>query len=288
MKHTYLLPVFAFLLSTVLAACHDEEEHPGTSRPIRITSEVLPRSATEESFTANDEIGIFMLERQNPDIPATLTRESEKWLDNNYFNLDKDGTTWSSLAPVYWKDETTRMDVIGYYPYIDITEREYDVNHLPFNVQTDQSEPEQLRKSDFLYAANRGLTSESAPGGISLSFHHLLCKVSVQLRFNEDELKNATGLRVFSTHVNLGGQIDLNDGKLTVDDTGKNAAITFHASLTNLQAEGILFPQTIPAGVFLTVTLLGDTPIVYNYSLGTPLTLEKEKEYIIDFDCTKR
>lgn len=290
MKRTYLFLFSGFLLLITLSACHREEESLQPDRPIRINSLVVARSTLEECFAANDEIGIFMLERPHPDTPATLTSATEKWLDNSYFSLGYDGTSWSSLAPVYWKDETTRMDAIAYYPYMDITQEGYDVNRLPFEVHADQTETEQLRQSDFLYAVERDLDPKNPSAGISLSFRHLLCKITVQLRFDEKELKNATALRISAPRVRTGGWIDLNDGKTTVNNAGTPTSVNFHTKLdeTEAQAEGIFFPQTIPAGIFLTAALVGDTPKSYDYTLPMPLILEKGKEYIVDFDCTKK
>lgn len=284
MKHIYVL-CFLLLLTTAYS-CRNEEDNDVSLRPIRISSEVLSRSAMESGFMPYDEIGIFMLERPDANTPAILDKVSGNWLDNGYFSLEKDQNTWSPLAPVYWKDATTRMDIIAYYPYIDMASGDYKVTSLPLQVQTDQRDRESLRQSDFLYASQRNLNPQNHAEGITLGFRHKLCKLTVQFRFNAEELENAQQLRTVAYQVKSAGFINLNTGSVTTNPqvTGN---IMLCSNPEESQAEGIFFPQTIPAGTFLRVVIgEGPSAVTYEYTLTSPLTLEEGKEYLIPFDCT--
>lgn len=285
-KRTNTLYLFFFLLFAY--SCQQKEENlPSLEKPIHIISQVLTRSAMESGFTTDDEIGVFMLNRTSANTPAVLNKASGNWLDNGYFRLDNNEQNWVSLAPVYWKDANTVMDVIGYYPYMDIetdiANNKYTITSVPFSIQTDQSEIEKLRISDFLYAEQRALTPQNAENGITLGFKHRLCKLTVHLKFKPDEITNADKITLIAFNVHYTGTINLNNGAITTNSE-LTSNLSFHMQ-SEQEAECILFPQQILPGKFLRVTLSGSSNISYEYSLTTPYTLEEGKEYIINFDC---
>lgn len=272
---------FLFLLLAYSCQQKEEDNIPSLGRPIQIIGEVLTRAAMESGFTDNDEIGVFMLNRINANTPAALNHAIGNWLDNGYFRLENNGQAWVSLAPIYWKDANTVMDVISYYPYIEIS---VDNTEIPFSVQTDQQDIENLRISDFLYAEQKALTPQNTANGISLGFKHKLCKLTVHLKFKPTELNNANEVILTANNVNYSGTINLSNG--TVNNNSELTSNISFYSKSDQEAEGILFPQQISAGRFLTVTLTGSSNVSYVYTLTTPLTLEAGKEYIIEFDCS--
>lgn len=281
-KQTNTLYLFLFLLFAY--SCQQKEENlPSLEKPIRIISQVLTRSAMESGFTTGDKIGVFMLNRTSANTPAVLNQATGNWLDNGYFRLDNNEQSWVSTAPVYWKDANTVMDVIGYYPYMDSANYKYGIAHVPFSIQTDQSEIEKLRISDFLYAEQRALTPQNTADGIALGFKHRLCKLTVRLQFNPEELTNADKITLIALNVQYTGTINMSNGAITTSSE-HTSNLSFHMQSEH-EAECILFPQQILPGTFLRVTLSGSSKIFYDYSLTTPYTLEEGKEYIIDFDC---
>lgn len=287
MKQTKLLySSCLFLLLAYSCQQKDDDNIPSLGKPIQIIGEVLTRSAMESGFAVHDEIGVFMLNRTSTNTPSVLNSSKGNWLDNGYFQLENTEHSWVSLAPVYWKDATTVMDVIAYYPYIDIADLEYNVTSIPFNVQTDQQEVSRLRSSDFLYAETNAVTPQNATNGIALGFKHKLCKLTVHLKFNPDELKSVSKITLTAHNVNYTGTINLSNG-IVKTNTEIMSDISLYLK-SDQEAEGILFPQQVAAGRFLTVSLslTGSSFVSYIYSLSTPLTLEEGKEYIIDFDCS--
>lgn len=276
---------FLFLLLAYSCQQKEEDNFPSFEQPIRIIGNVLTRSAMESGFNAYDEIGVFMLNRTNANIPAVLNNTLGNWLDNGYFQLESNGQTWLSLAPIFWKDENTVMDVIAYYPYIDMSNQQYNATSVPFSVQTDQQELARLRSSDFLYAEEKGVNPQNTVNGITLGFKHKLCKLTVQLKFNPAELIGVTGITVKAHNVNYRGTVNLSNGAIYTNTEAISNISLYVKSYE--EAKGILFPQQIPAGRFLTVTLNGLSSINYSYTLNTPLTLEEGKEYIVEFDCSE-
>lgn len=274
-----------FLLLAYSCQQKDDDHIPSLRKPIQIIGEVLTRSAMESGFTAYDEIGVFMLNRTSTNTPSVLIRSSGNWLDNGYFQMDNNGKTWIPLAPIYWKDVNSVMDVVAYYPYIDIGGLEYNVTSIPFNVQTDQQEISSLRRSDFLYAEAKAMTPQNATNGIALGFKHLLCKLTVHLKLKPDELESASKITLTAHNVNYTGTINLSNGIINTN-TELISDISLYIK-SDQEAEGILFPQQIATGRFLSVSLSlnGSSSVSYVYSLSTPLTLEEGKEYIVDFDC---
>lgn len=83
------------------------------------------------------------------------------------FTLADDGT-WDSEYDVYYKDDDTKVDFYGYYPYAEPS----SIEAYPFEVAKDQTKEAEhgqmaaYEASDFLWAKSEGVAQSD--GAVSL------------------------------------------------------------------------------------------------------------------------
>lgn len=277
----YRLLAYVLFALPAFSGCQqaDETDIPST-REIKIISSVETRSTMETGFRTNDEVGIFMLTRNNPSTPATLASGNTNWIHNADFRLDTDGRSWKTATPYYWKDAESVIDAVGYYPYRGIVTYA-DPTKVSLETSTDQQSEEMLRKNDFLYAKVNEITFTKNLNGIPMEFKHKLSKLTVNFDFKEGETPSESKFSVEAINVLINGTVDLNTGKVTtLSDIKGN--VKMHYSSQEKKAEVILMPQTIPAGTFLSISYKGESSKEYNYVLKDKLTLESGTEHVID------
>lgn len=132
---------------------------------------------TETTFEANDRIGVFITEQNEP-----------LQVSGNYANneaLTYNGTAWTPARPILWDNGS--YDVYAYYPYSTPIK---SVDEALFNVASDQNSAETADKlggyeaSDFLWASAPKQTASNS--AVSLKFRHCMSKLVVRLIKGED------------------------------------------------------------------------------------------------------
>ena len=227
-----------------------------------VTQQPASKVAVDEGFCTGDQVGIYIV-NYDGETPGTLKLEDNQ-ADNVRFSYDENGE-WVSDYDVFYKDNDTKADLYGYYPYADPT----SIEAFPFEVAKDQSKAAEhgqmatYEASDFLWAKAEKVTPTSSK--VILTFRHMMS--SARVRFTqgsgwEDAAEYAAATKEvlvnstirkstidFSTGViTPQGEVPL-DGIVPVNDNGDFRAI--------------VVPQTVSAGkVLLTITIGG---VPHNY-----------------------
>ena len=153
----------------------------GASHKVLIEGNIDQRDNTrvdDSGFCAGDVVGIYLV-NYDGDTPGTLMLEDNQ-ADNVKFTLAEDGT-WDSEYDIYYKDDDTKVDFFGYYPYAQPS----SIEAYPFEVARDQTKEAEhgqmaaYEASDFLWAKAENITPTE--NRVSLRFQHKMSSVRVRL-----------------------------------------------------------------------------------------------------------
>lgn len=248
----YLIPAIAAL---ALAACSNNENEPaggtdGQPVPVefRASVGVTETRAVDQTWLANDAIGIFMVKAGQTFVPEHISEKAE----NIRYVVDATGTNGSfSPAPdgttIYYPMDNSEVDFYAYSPQGNVTKEETSPYHYLYavNVAT-QTDQEAL---DLLYSNNvkeKKKTDKTA----ALTFNHQLCKVILTVEpgagVSDDDL---SGLTVKVDGQNTTATFDLTAGALKAD-AANTAAITLHKQADAYVYEAILLPDAATSRTF--------------------------------------
>ena len=152
---------------------------------VQIENNIDQHDATrvdDSGFCAGDAVGIYLVNYEGEQ-PGNLLVEDNQ-ADNVKFTLGEDGL-WVSEYDIYYKDNDTKVDFYGYYPYATPT----SIEEYAFEVAKDQTTPAEHGKmatyeaSDFLWANVQGVTPTESK--VSLKFQHKMS--SARVRFIQGE-----------------------------------------------------------------------------------------------------
>ena len=120
-------------------------------------------------FVADDTILVYGWIGSDKEIPAKFVVDS---VPNVY-----DGTVWTPLKPMLWKNPTDAHYFIGIYPepksVTSLTEAEFTLD------------PSNYKASDLLIATNlEGVKATDGP--VNLTFEHVMAKLNVNLKFRNE------------------------------------------------------------------------------------------------------
>lgn len=244
---------------TALALCACSSESGGDSPatpptptqpterlPIRISCKPANGTA-DNAFATGDRIGLFVVNR-NADGSAATLRTTGNHVDNGMFSLDG---TWTSSAPVYWKDRTTHADFYMYHPYMAMIA---STETLPWSVKADQSDAGSYKAS--LLLMGKALDVAPSEAIVSIGAEQVMAQVTVTIAagkgFTEATLATAQiGVRLD----NLKTQATVNIATAQATATGGTASI--NPCKDGGQYKAIVVPQTLGDGSLITVTVDG-------------------------------
>ena len=175
----------AILLTLLSASCSDrvcDMQQTGQSAgriPIQLNGSISQQNVTranEQGFVTGDRMGIYIVDYEDgqPGQIGTDNRAS-----NIIYTFDGESYRWTAPTTVYWRDETTPVDVYGYYPaanYISApTAYRFEVSRN----QNEQREGEMsnYEASDFLWGKTAGTAPTSET--IIVQYRHRLAGVRV-------------------------------------------------------------------------------------------------------------
>ena len=214
---------------------------------------------TTDGFCTNDEVGVFIV-NYDGETPGTLKLEDNQ-ADNVKFRYSEDGE-WVSDYDVFYKDNDTKVDFYGYYPYADPT----SVAAYPHEVARDQSkdaEQGQLapyESSDFLWAKTANVTPTSSK--VILTFRHMMSCARVRFAkgsgWDSDEEYAAVSKAVLITNTIRKSTIDLATGTVTPDGEAPLSGIV--PMDDNGEYRAIVVPQTVEAGKQVLVITVDGSP----------------------------
>ena len=145
-----------------------------------ISQQPASKVAVDEGFCTGDQVGVYIV-NYDGEIPGTLKLEDNQ-ADNVRFSYNENGD-WVSDYDVFYKDNDTKVDFYGYYPYADPT----SIEAYPFEVAKDQSKEAEhgqmatYEASDFLWAKTAKVTPTSSK--VMLTFRHMMS--SARVRFTQ-------------------------------------------------------------------------------------------------------
>ncbi len=266
-----------FLLASVglvaLASCSLDEPMPDPESQkispykLRIGGEISQQPATKvttDGFCAGDEVGIYVVNYQG-DAPGTL-QASKNQADNVRFKCDESGK-WVSDYDIYYKDNETKVDIYGYYPYDGSLS---SVDAYPLEIARNQSKAaengavSEYEASDFLWCkAEKVSPSEKT---VIMRFRHIMS--SARIRFSQGTgWADAAEFAAVSKAVLISNtvrktSVNLSDG--TVSPEGDAPLTGIIPMNDNGEYRAIVAPQSIEAGKDVLVITVGGVP--YHYS----------------------
>ncbi|MBR5200530.1 MAG: leucine-rich repeat protein [Alistipes sp.] len=186
MKHKLLLTLGIAVLAFAGCTADIEVIAPmpspdGASHKVLIEGNIDQRDNTrvdDSGFCSGDVVGIYLV-NYDGDTPGTLLLEDNQ-ADNVKFTLAEDGT-WDSEYDIYYKDDDTKVDFFGYYPYAQPS----SIEAYPFEVAKDQTKEAEhgqmaaYEASDFLWAKAENITPTE--NRVSMRFQHKMSSVRVRL-----------------------------------------------------------------------------------------------------------
>ncbi|MBO5973030.1 MAG: leucine-rich repeat protein [Alistipes sp.] len=186
MKHKLLLTLGVAAMA--FAGCTADVEvitpipsPDGASHKVLIEGNIDQRDNTrvdDSGFCAGDVVGIYLV-NYDGDTPGTLLLEDNQ-ADNVKFTLAEDDT-WDSEYDIYYKDDDTKVDFFGYYPYAQPS----SIEAYPFEVAKDQTKEAEhgqmaaYEASDFLWAKAENITPTE--NRVAMRFQHKMSSVRVRL-----------------------------------------------------------------------------------------------------------
>ena len=222
-----------------------------------IDQQPATRVAIDDGFCAGDEVGVYMV-NYDGDTPGTLMVKDNQ-ADNVRFKFSESGE-WVSDYDLFYKDNDTKVDFYGYYPYSEPT----SIEAYAHEVEKDQSKEAEnglmahYEASDFLWAKTAGVTPTE--GKVILKFRHILSSVRVRFAQGDgwaDASEYAAATKeVLVTNTIRKSTINLATGLVSPEG---EAPLTGIIPLNdNGDFRAIVVPQTVAAGkTLLTISIDG-------------------------------
>lgn len=183
------------------------------------------------------------------------------------------GAAGALTGSLYYPANNSAVDLCAYYPS-SITSAS-----TAFSVSNDQRTETGYQASDLMYATK--LTNKSSNATHNLTFNHALTKIVVDI-VPGDGMTSAditTYPAVTAVTINgtvLSAQLAIAGGAITANKTATGSAADINITGSRLSNIGIIVPQTVPAGTFITVIFNSES---YTYSLSSATTFEAGKVY---------
>lgn len=256
-----------FLIS-VCSGCMDridDVQEADGRRPLVISGSIEQECTTradDGGFADGDCMGVFIVDYEDGQ-PGTLQGTGNR-ATNYALTYDVVSGEWKGNTTIYWKDNSTPVDVYGYYPFeVGVSE----VEEYPFTVAADQSlksdgEMSAYEQSDFLWAKSGNV--QPTTNVIRLSYHHQLAGVKVILTKGTgftDEEWNKLSRQVTVDNTLRNATINLSTGMATpIGEYDRPITMAFESDGSY---RAVVVPQTVKAGENLIgITLDGRS---YNY-----------------------
>lgn len=278
---------FPITLLLLLASCSDkicdmmQTKSSDSFVPIQINGSIQQMNLTranEQGFVTGDRMGIYIVDYVsaadgNAYQPGQISTDNRA--SNAIYTFDGENYRWTAPTTIYWRDETTPVDVYGYYPAANYIS---NPSAYQFEVSADQNlqregEMSNYEASDFLW----GKTAGTAPTTetIIVQYSHRLAGVRVHLLKGEGmtdtEWEKLPRLVTVDNTVRS-AIIDLSTG--TATSTGSyDRPIRMLEQTSDYRS--VVVPQTVAAGkALISITIDG---ISYSHTLTSPMKYQAGK-----------
>ena len=244
-------------------------------------NQVVASRADSSGFCNGDAVGIYAVnyDGQNQGVLAAEGNQA----DNVRFIFNFDEYRWVPDYDIYFRDDNTAVDIIGYYPYAAEIENVYA---YPFEVQRKQSTEATegmmggYESSDFLW----GKTENVAPttNRIKLLFHHAMAGVQVDLiegsGFADGEWAGLDK-QILVTNTVRKATIDLSTGEITPVGAVPDTDIIPAQNGTGWRA--VVVPQTVAASTQLVSITVDGTAYSFRKDMDMTYTAGKLHKFTI-------
>lgn len=272
------------ILATValaLAACSDNENEPadradGQPVPVefRASVGVTETRAVDQTWSAADAIGIFMVKAGQSFVPEQISEGAE----NIRYVVDAaaTGTFKPGGTTIYYPMDNSEVDFYAYSPWGSLIKEETTKHYLYVVNLATQTNQEAL---DLLYS-NDVKGKKKTDKTITLGFKHQLCKIILTVEpgagVSADEMN---GLTVKVNAQNTTAHFDLTAGALK-DDATNATDITLFKLTDAYIYEAILLPDAATTRTFEFDLNNGrDVPFIWN--MGKTLTAGSKYTYTV-------
>ena len=183
------------------------------------------------------------------------------------------GNAGTLTGGLYYPANNSAVDLCAYYPS-SITSAS-----TSFAVSSDQRTEANYQASDLMYATK--LTNKSSNATHNLMFNHALTKIVVNIEAGDGMTSSAITTYPAVTAVKINGtvlsaQLAISAGAITASKTATGSPADINITGTSLSNIGIIVPQTVPAGEFITIIYNSET---YTYSLPSAKTFQVGRVY---------
>lgn len=255
-----IFSIIAGIACMSMVACSNEsiEENTEPSEPEE--APIAAHISTRADNNLASQVGVFMV--------YGSMQSADNYLNNMCLTNEGNGN-WSSDQQIYWKDKTTHTDFYAYSPY---AANIADALAHSFQVQTDQSNAEKQKSSDFLW----GKLVDQKPTGevLNMTLGHIFSRAIIRVTpgegFTEDELKNGT-LSVRINGVRIQATIDLANGNVTAAGSAQTIIPMKEQDLTY---SAIVVPQQVEKTGLVTVSWSGT-----DYTFTSSMQFASAKQY---------
>ena len=264
----------------LLMACQQQEGpqlgNSIDSNLVRITAQVDVTQTRAESPYAGNDLSLSI----------DYGTGDKYTLHNNKWTKTTGSTTWSTAAPMLWKDVTTTAKIYAYAPFAELTGSSA-ITAVPFSVAADQSGG--LTSSDLLGYSNNNCTPGSSLNGnneLNILFTHKLAKLNIALNFGDQFGGSSPAI----TSVSIGGTLPSTSYDATTETIGSASGTATGIKTYNNSGvyEAIIIPQTVAKDTRL-VTISLDNGDNYYYTISTTegYTFAGNWEYTINLRIGK-
>lgn len=235
---------------TLFVGCSENDYNAAsdTSLPMEFGTEYpMVTRASDNGFADGDCMGIFVTDHEDGTPKAFADEELRA--DNVAFTFDESSGKWTGAKSIFWKNSTTAVDVIGYYPYVDDID---DATAYTFTVKTRQDKSSQgselggYEASDLLWAK----TEKQMPDGgkIVLSYKHIMAGINISLEMGDGFTAAewaAAAKHVYISNAATSCTVNLETGKVEAQENGSESVTPTEY---NGSYRAIIVPQTYSAG----------------------------------------
>ena len=274
--------LFVLCCAALLAGCTTDinEVTVPTAKQIPIEvfgsiNQVAASRVDDNGFCTGDGVGIYVVNYDGQN-PGSLVSEGNQ-ADNVRFVFDFDEYRWIPDYDIYYRDDTTPVDIIGYYPYASSIE---EANAYSFEVQRKQNaeavngQMGGYEASDFLWGKVENVAPTAAR--INLTFHHRMAGVQVTLAEGYGWAEGEwLGLdkQILVTNTVRRANIDLSTGIVT--PTGSAPATGIIPIKDGSDWRAVVVPQQMAEGIALLSITVDGIPYSYKYKVdGAPTAFE--------------
>ena len=281
--------IYSILFCTALlsAGCTQDFDEPIVDSPAPITpsgdlridienniNQVSSTRATDSGFCDGDAVGIYAVNYVDG-APGTLQVKGNQ-ADNVRYMFDFEEYKWIPEYDVYFLDDDTAVDLIGYYPYADPS----SVTEYPFEVQRKQNTEAGnglmggYEASDFLWSKATNIAPTEKR--IKMTFYHRMAGVYVTLvegsGWADGEWSQLKKDMLVKNTIRK-STIDLATG--TVTPTGDKPADDIIPFVDGGNYRAVVVPQSVGSGESLFSITVDGVPYNYKYKVdGVPTTFD--------------